>query len=65
MLTCYEARSAAPVDISGIDMPGVFRGMNAHLLRNFMTGEPAREGVVRAYVEALKIGSFPESGHYF
>jgi 3-methyl-2-oxobutanoate hydroxymethyltransferase len=47
------------------DMLGVFPGRKARFVRNFMDGQTSVEGAVRAYVDAVKDGSFPGQEHCF
>jgi 3-methyl-2-oxobutanoate hydroxymethyltransferase len=47
------------------DMIGVFPGRKARFVRNFMEGQASVEGAVRAYVNAVKDGSFPAQEHCF
>jgi 3-methyl-2-oxobutanoate hydroxymethyltransferase len=47
------------------DMLGVFPGRKARFVRNFMEGQTSVEGAVRAYLNAVKDGSFPAQEHCF
>jgi 3-methyl-2-oxobutanoate hydroxymethyltransferase len=47
------------------DMLGVFPGRKAKFVRNFMDGQASVEAAVRAYVAAVKDGSFPALEHCF
>jgi 3-methyl-2-oxobutanoate hydroxymethyltransferase len=47
------------------DMLGVFPGRKARFVRNFMEGQTSVEGAVRAYINAVKDGSFPAQEHCF
>ena len=47
------------------DMLGVFPGRKARFVRNFMEGQSSVEGAVRAYVRAVREGSFPGPEHCF
>jgi 3-methyl-2-oxobutanoate hydroxymethyltransferase len=47
------------------DMLGVFPGRKARFVRNFMEGQTSVEGAIRAYVSAVKEGSFPAQEHCF
>jgi 3-methyl-2-oxobutanoate hydroxymethyltransferase len=47
------------------DMLGVFPGRKARFVRNFMEGETSVEAAIRAYVTAVKDGSFPAQEHCF
>ncbi|SNS39376.1 ketopantoate hydroxymethyltransferase [Noviherbaspirillum humi] len=47
------------------DMLGVFPGRKARFVRNFMEGQTSVEGAVRAYIGAVKDGSFPAPEHCF
>ena len=42
------------------DMLGVTRGRLPRFVRNFMDGSPTLEAAIRAYVAAVKDGSFPD-----
>jgi 3-methyl-2-oxobutanoate hydroxymethyltransferase len=42
------------------DMLGVTRGKLPRFVRNFMDGSPSIEAAIRAYVAAVKDGSFPD-----
>jgi 3-methyl-2-oxobutanoate hydroxymethyltransferase len=42
------------------DMLGVTRGRLPRFVRNFMDGSPSIEAAIRAYVAAVKDGSFPD-----
>jgi 3-methyl-2-oxobutanoate hydroxymethyltransferase len=46
-------------------MLGVFPGRKARFVRNFMEGQTSVEGAVRAYLNAVKDGSFPAQEHCF
>lgn len=45
------------------DMLGIYPGKLARFVRNFMTGTASIEEAVRAYVQAVKDGSFPGPEH--
>ncbi len=47
------------------DMLGVFPGRKARFVRNFMDGQTSVEAAIRAYVAAVKDGSFPAQEHCF
>ncbi|MGZ5200301.1 MAG: 3-methyl-2-oxobutanoate hydroxymethyltransferase [Telluria sp.] len=47
------------------DMLGVFPGRKARFVRNFMEGQTSVEGAIRAYLAAVKEGSFPGQEHCF
>lgn len=47
------------------DMLGVFPGRKARFVKNFMEGQSSIEAAVRAYIAAVKEGSFPASEHCF
>ena len=47
------------------DMLGVFPGKKARFVRNFMHGQPDIASAFRAYVAAVKEGSFPALEHCF
>ncbi len=47
------------------DMLGAFPGKTARFVRNFMAGQPDIASAVRAYVAAVKDGSFPAPEHCF
>jgi len=47
------------------DMLGVFPGRKARFVKNFMEGQGSIEGAVRAYIAAVKDGSFPGPEHCF
>jgi 3-methyl-2-oxobutanoate hydroxymethyltransferase len=47
------------------DMLGVFPGRKARFVRNFMEGQTSVEGAIRAYLSAVKEGSFPALEHCF
>ncbi|MFT3760616.1 3-methyl-2-oxobutanoate hydroxymethyltransferase [Thauera sp.] len=47
------------------DMLGVFPGRKARFVCNFMEGQSNIEGAVRAYVRAVREGSFPGPEHCF
>lgn len=47
------------------DMLGIYPGKLARFVRNFMTGNDSVEAAVRAYVKAVKDGSFPAAEHCF
>jgi 3-methyl-2-oxobutanoate hydroxymethyltransferase len=47
------------------DMLGVFPGRKAKFVKNFMEGQASIEDAVRAYVHAVKDGSFPAAEHTF
>jgi len=47
------------------DYINVFPGKKARFVRNFMEGQTSIEGATRAYVAAVKDGSFPAPEHCF
>jgi 3-methyl-2-oxobutanoate hydroxymethyltransferase len=47
------------------DMINVYPGRKAKFVRNFMDGQTTIEGAIRAYVAAVKDGSFPAAEHTF
>jgi 3-methyl-2-oxobutanoate hydroxymethyltransferase len=47
------------------DMLGVFPGRKARFVKNFMECQSSIEAAVRAYIAAVKDGSFPASEHCF
>jgi 3-methyl-2-oxobutanoate hydroxymethyltransferase len=47
------------------DMLGVYPGKLARFVRNFMDGQSSIEGALRAYVTAVKEGSFPAAEHTY
>lgn len=47
------------------DMLGVFPGHKPRFVKNFMDGQTSIEGAVRAYINAVKDGSFPAPEHCF
>jgi 3-methyl-2-oxobutanoate hydroxymethyltransferase len=47
------------------DLLGVFPGRKARFVKNFMEGQNSVEAAVRAYVAAVKEGSFPAAEHCF
>ena len=47
------------------DMLGAFPGRKARFVKNFMEGQGSIEAAVRAYVAAVKDGSFPSAEHCF
>ncbi|MBO4121567.1 3-methyl-2-oxobutanoate hydroxymethyltransferase [Cupriavidus gilardii] len=60
----------AGVDCSGQvlvlqDMLNIYPGRKAKFVRNFMEGQSSIEGAIRAYVAAVKDGSFPAPEHTF
>ncbi|MBB3257905.1 3-methyl-2-oxobutanoate hydroxymethyltransferase [Paraburkholderia bannensis] len=60
----------AGVDCSGQvlvlhDMLGIFPGKRPRFVKDFMEGQPNIESAVRAYVKAVKDGSFPGPEHGF
>lgn len=60
----------AGVDCSGQvlvmhDMLDVYPGKKARFVRNFMEGQSSIEGAIRAYVAAVKDGTFPAAEHNF
>lgn len=68
MLTIPTVGIGAGSDCSGQvlvmhDMLDVPSGKKARFVRNFMEGQTSIEGAIRAYVEAVKNGSFPASEH--
>ena len=46
------------------DMLGIYPGKPARFVRNFMSAGASVEDAVRAYVKAVKDGSFPGPEHY-
>ncbi|WP_343669963.1 3-methyl-2-oxobutanoate hydroxymethyltransferase [Paraburkholderia heleia] len=60
----------AGVDCSGQvlvlhDMLGIFPGKRPRFVKDFMAGQPDIESAVRAYVQAVKEGTFPGPAHVF
>lgn len=47
------------------DALGVFTGRRPRFVRNFMDGAPSVQGALRAYVAAVKDGSFPGPEHCY
>ena len=47
------------------DMLGVFPGHKARFVKNFMDGQTSIDAAVKAYVAAVKEGSFPAAEHCF
>lgn len=47
------------------DMLDVFPGRKARFVRNFMQGQASIENAIKAYVTAVKDGSFPAAEHCF
>ena len=47
------------------DMLNVYPGRKARFVRNFMAGQPSIEAAIKAYVSAVKDGSFPAQEHCF
>jgi 3-methyl-2-oxobutanoate hydroxymethyltransferase len=47
------------------DMLGIYPGKLARFVRNFMAGEASIESALRAYVAAVKDGSFPAPEHTY
>lgn len=47
------------------DMLGVFPGKKARFVHNFMQGQSSIDAAVRAYLQAVKDGSFPGAKHCF
>ncbi len=47
------------------DLLGVFPGRQARFVKNFMEGQTSIDAAVRAYVGAVKDGSFPAASHCF
>ena len=47
------------------DMLGIYPGKTARFVRNFMTGAESIDAAVRAYVAAVKDGSFPAAEHCY
>lgn len=47
------------------DLLGVFPGRKARFVKNFMEGQTSIDAAVRAYVAAVKDGSFPAPEHCF
>lgn len=69
-LTVPTIGIGAGIDCSGQvlvlqDMLNVYPGRKAKFVRNFMEGQTSIEGAIRAYVAAVKDGSFPAPEHTF
>jgi 3-methyl-2-oxobutanoate hydroxymethyltransferase len=69
-LTIPTIGIGAGVDCSGQvlvlqDMLNIYPGRKAKFVRNFMDGQTSIEAAVRAYVAAVKDGSFPAVEHTF
>ena len=47
------------------DMLDVTQGKKPRFVRNFMAGAPSIEAAIRAYVAAVKDGSFPAPEHCY
>ena len=47
------------------DMLGTFPGRKARFVKNFMEGQTSIEAAVRAYIDAVKSGTFPAAEHCF
>jgi len=47
------------------DLLGVFPGKKARFVKNFMEGQTSIDNAIKAYVAAVKEGSFPASEHCF
>jgi 3-methyl-2-oxobutanoate hydroxymethyltransferase len=47
------------------DLLGVFPGRKARFVKNFMDGQTSIDDAVRAYVGAVRDGSFPAPEHCF
>jgi 3-methyl-2-oxobutanoate hydroxymethyltransferase len=47
------------------DMLGVFPGHKARFVKNFMDGQTSIEAAVKAYISAVRDGSFPAAEHCF
>ena len=48
------------------DLLGVFPGRKARFVKNFLTeGDGSIDGAFRAYVQAVKSGSYPAAEHSF
>lgn len=47
------------------DMLNVYPGRKARFVRNFMEGQPSIEAAIKAYISAVKGGSFPAQEHCF
>jgi 3-methyl-2-oxobutanoate hydroxymethyltransferase len=47
------------------DMLGAFPGRSPKFVKNFLEGQPSIEAAVKAYVEAVKAGTFPSLEHCF
>lgn len=47
------------------DLLGVFPGKKARFVKDFMEGQTSIEGAIKAYVAAVKDGSFPAPEHCF
>lgn len=47
------------------DMLNVYPGKKARFVRNFMEGQTTIEGAIKAYVAAVKDGTFPAEEHCF
>lgn len=70
LLTVPTIGIGAGADCSGQvlvlqDMLNIYPGRKAKFVRNFMDGQPSIESAVRAYVAAVKDGSFPAPEHTF
>ncbi|MNN48257.1 3-methyl-2-oxobutanoate hydroxymethyltransferase [compost metagenome] len=69
-LTIPTIGIGAGVDCSGQvlvlqDMLNIYPGRKAKFVRNFMDGQTSIEAAVRAFVAAVKDGSFPAVEHTF
>ncbi len=47
------------------DMLNVYPGKKARFVRNFMEGQSSVEAAIKAYVHAVKDGTFPAAEHCF
>ena len=47
------------------DMLGIYPRPSPKFSRNFMQGETSIEGAIKAYIEAVKTGTFPSAEHSF
>ncbi|MEQ1630539.1 MAG: 3-methyl-2-oxobutanoate hydroxymethyltransferase, partial [Gallionella sp.] len=47
------------------DMLGIYPGKKARFVKDFMVGADSVAAAVKAYVEAVKDGSFPAAEHSF
>jgi 3-methyl-2-oxobutanoate hydroxymethyltransferase len=47
------------------DMLGIYPGKKPRFTKDFMAGAASIEAAVRAYVEAVKTGAFPDADHSY